>query len=472
MFYFILKRIALIFVTLLTTLFFTFLISSNTPGDPVEQLLQKNKNAYSQIENEIAYKKLKNKLGLDLPLFYFSICSSSYPDSLFKIFNQKQQYFLERIAFEFGNSKQATAYYQSILDFKTEDNKFISELNILYNCFTEQQINNQLKKLRNILSKNDTQQFETISIAFQQLSQNKKVYKSYIPNIRWYGNNNQFHIWLFGDYLWFSDLNSNKSFRTKGIVRGDFGNSFSDGRPVFNLIVDALKWTVTLSLISILIIYLIAIPLGIWLANKKGSKAEHFISLFLYALYSMPTFWIATLFIIFLCNPDFWNIFPPAFNLIDFGENDSTFTNLVKIVYYLFLPVVCGIYGSIAYLSRQMESSISQTLLKQYIQTARAKGLSNTKILWKHAFKNALLPIITLFAGIFPLIISGSIILETIFSIPGMGKLSFDALLQRDYPVIYTTVLLTAFLTLVGTLIADILYAKIDPRITFNAKNI
>ena len=138
-------------------------------------------------------------------------------------------------------------------------------------------------------------------------------------------------------------------------------------------------------------------------------------------------------------------------------------------MYHLALPLACWTYGSFAYLSRQMRGGMLSTLQADFIRTARAKGLAGKKVIWKHALRNSLLPIITLFASVFPLAISGGIVLEIIFSIPGMGKVGYEAVIFRNYPVVFAIMMFSAILTLVGYLVADILYAVVDPRISYSS---
>ena len=135
--------------------------------------------------------------------------------------------------------------------------------------------------------------------------------------------------------------------------------------------------------------------------------------------------------------------------------------------YHIVLPVFCLSYGSLAYLSRQMRGGVLTILRQDFIRTARAKGLDEKTVIWKHAFRNSLIPIITIFASLLPAAISGSFVIENIFSIPGMGKIAFEGLIARDYPMVFTVMMFSAFLTLLGTLLADILYAVVDPRISF-----
>ncbi|MEZ5021989.1 MAG: ABC transporter permease [Chitinophagales bacterium] len=183
-------------------------------------------------------------------------------------------------------------------------------------------------------------------------------------------------------------------------------------------------------------------------------------------MYSLPNFWIATLLIIYLCSPENLHWFP-AYGLGEFKEGMNFFQKLGVRAYHIVLPLFCWTYGSLAFLSRQMRGGMLNVLSQDYIRTARAKGLEENKVIYKHAFRNSLLPIITIFGNVLPAMISGAIVIEVIFSLPGMGRMLLDAIVFKDYPVVFTLVLLTAFLTMLGYLIADILYAVVDPRISY-----
>lgn len=254
------------------------------------------------------------------------------------------------------------------------------------------------------------------------------------------------------------------------MLQGDFGNSFKDNRPVIDKIIERLPITVTISILSFTLIYLIAIPIGIYSAAKQYSFIDRTTTVILFVLYSLPSFWVATLAIIFLCNVEYIKIFPTSgiksedfASLTSFGK----FTDLAK---HFFLPVVISSLTSFAFLSRQMRSSMLEVIRQDYIRTARAKGLSERKVVLKHALRNSLIPIITLVGGILPAMIGGSVIMETIFTIPGIGQLAFQAILDRDYPMIMAELVLASILTVVGILLVDIFYSFVDPRIAFTKK--
>ncbi len=251
----------------------------------------------------------------------------------------------------------------------------------------------------------------------------------------------------------------------KRVFTFDFGNSYKDHRKVWDKIAERLPITIQLNLISIFLVYLIAIPCGVFSATRQGTLADRLLTLFFFFLYSLPSFWVAVLLIMLLGGGDFWDIFP-VYGISSIGaEHFSFFPWLLDRIWHLILPVLCLTYGGLAYLSRLTRSNMLEVIREDYVRTARAKGLNERVVIFKHAFRNALLPIVTLLAFLLPAMFGGSIIIESIFSIPGMGQLGFEAVLSRDYPVIMAITTISALLTLVGLLLSDILYALLDPRI-------
>lgn len=256
----------------------------------------------------------------------------------------------------------------------------------------------------------------------------------------------------------------------KQIVTLNFGRSYKDHRPVIDKIAERLPITITLNILSIFFIYLISIPLGVYSAVKHGSITDRVSTIFLFILYSIPSFWMAMILIFFLGGGDYWDIFPVYGILSQDAENYTLMRKTMNFLWHITLPVFCLTYGGLAYLSRFQKGSLLEVLREDYVRTATAKGLPRSQVLMKHALRNALIPIITILAGILPAMIGGSVIIESIFSIPGIGQLGFESVLSRDYPVIMAIATISAFLTLIGILISDIVYVLIDPRISFEAK--
>jgi peptide/nickel transport system permease protein len=251
----------------------------------------------------------------------------------------------------------------------------------------------------------------------------------------------------------------------KRVVTFDFGTSFKDHRKVWDKLAERLPVTIQINVISIFLIYLIAIPCGIYSATHSNSWPDRVLTLLFFVLYSLPSFWIAVLLIMLFGGGDFWDIFP-VYGISSIGAEQWSFLRwILDRLWHLILPIICLTYGGLAYLSRLARAEMLEVIREDYVRTARAKGLKERVVIFKHAFRNALLPIITLLAFLLPALFGGSVIIESIFSVPGMGQLSFEAVLSRDYPVIMAIATISSLLTLVGLLVSDLLYAALDPRI-------
>ena len=254
------------------------------------------------------------------------------------------------------------------------------------------------------------------------------------------------------------------------VVTFDFGTSIQDQRPVWDRLKERIPVSIQLSLLSLFFAYVISIPIGMYSAVRQYSRWDKISTVVLFMLYSLPNFWIATLAIVYLGGGDFLDVFPVS-GLRSFGVGGLPWwQQLLDRAWHLVLPVTCLTYYTLALLSRYMRSSMLESIRQDYIRTARAKGLSERAVIFGHAARNSLIPIVTLMADLLPTLIGGSIVIETIFSVPGMGLLLWDAMQFRDYPVIMAVFTLSAFLTLVGILLADLLYTVVDPRIQYGRK--
>ena len=251
------------------------------------------------------------------------------------------------------------------------------------------------------------------------------------------------------------------------LCRLDFGNSYKDQQPVRDKILKTIPVTLQINIIAIFLIYLLAVPIGVYSSTHQGSTSDKVTTVVLFILYSLPSFWVAMLLIMFLGNDRYLNWFP-IHGLSSFGASAWPWRQwLVDRLWHLVLPVVCLTYGGLAGLSRYARSGMLEVIRQDYIRTARAYGFSEKVVVFKYAMRNSLIPIITLLATLLPGLIGGSVIIETIFSIPGMGRLGFEAVLSRDYPLIMGVLSISALLTLIGLILSDVLYAVVDPRIKF-----
>jgi peptide/nickel transport system permease protein len=252
------------------------------------------------------------------------------------------------------------------------------------------------------------------------------------------------------------------------MVTLDFGNSYKDFRPVRDKILEALPVTLQINILSLLIIYLVSVPIGVYSATRQGTWADAAMTLFLFILYSLPSFWVAMLLILFLGGGQYLDWFP-IHGMNSLGAEELHWTRwAADRMWHLVLPVFCLTYGGLAGLSRYARAGMIETIRQDYIRTARAYGFSEKTVIFKYAMRNSLIPILTLLGTLLPALIGGSVIIEQIFSIPGMGRLGFEAIISRDYPLVMGVLAISALLTLVGLLISDLLYAVVDPRISFD----
>jgi len=250
----------------------------------------------------------------------------------------------------------------------------------------------------------------------------------------------------------------------KKISRGDLGISFSsDLRPVAAKIMERLPITIILEFLSLLIIIAVAIPIGVLSAVYQDSLFDKITGVFVFIGFAVPTFWLALLLMIFFGIQLGWL---PISGLRSLNyEYLTPWAQFVDLAKHLALPVFISAFGGLAGLSRYMRANMLEVIRQDYIMTARAKGLSERDVIYKHALRNALLPAITILGLSIPGLIGGSVIFETIFAIPGMGQLFYMAVMARDYPTVMGILLIGAVLTLLGNLIADVSYAVADPRI-------
>lgn len=259
----------------------------------------------------------------------------------------------------------------------------------------------------------------------------------------------------------------------KSILTLEFGDSFKDNQPVTGKIFERLPITIKLNILSILLVYIVAIPLGIYSATHPYTLADKATTLLAFILFSIPSFWAAILAIIFLGGGDFFDLFPPGgLRSLDYSQDWPFWKRTWDQGWHLFLPVLMLSYAGFADLSRFMRTSMLENIRQDFTRTARAKGLSEHVVVYKHILRNSLIPIITIMATILPALIGGSVIIETIFSIPGIGQLGYQAVLARDYPVVMAVLTIGSVITLLSILLSDILLTVVDPRISFTRKAI
>ena len=421
------KRILIFIPTLLAISLLAFIISISAPADPVEKLSSSADKEGAANQQSNATKKtkqeLRKKLGLDLPVFYFSFGSFSDCDTLYRVADKDHSACLEELSHYYGNWDDVFNYFNQLsitqlshsklkLDDIFEVNKdmegrSIYSKNEINDVITESnfEINSMLETAnpKVIVSKFNSLdtlynnytflspvkiEFDQSKLLYNEMLSNQSSWKSYIPKIIWYGSKNQYHFWLFGD-----------GDQRKGVIRGDFGFSYIDSQPINTKIWDKVWISFSFSLLSVLFAYLISIPLGIYSAYKKDTKFDRITSIVVFVLYSMPGFFIGVLLLYTFANPDTLRWFPVS-GIQDPTIYDPSWSFMQKVTHrapYFILPLITYTYSSFAFLSRIMRVGVIDVFGQDYIRTARAKGLGEGKVVMKHALRNSLLPIITVF---------------------------------------------------------------------------
>ena len=463
---YLLKRILLFIPTLWVITLLMFLLSTYSPINPIADKCPEPALGISQKYQLECLQKEREKYRLDRPVFYFEVNSLAEPDTLFQIYNQDVRNSLERLIDKYGNWSLIQNYYQKILQLQTE----IQSLHTLpaYQSYQARQLLQQALESSIRLSKSKPEQIphvlsqldeatndrlltgikhplDEVREAYSTVKTQSSIWKKFVPRLVWHGSYNQYHSWI-----------------TDILTEGNFGHSYSSGQPITDRISSLFFWSFIFALLSTVIIYAVGIPMGIAAAAKPGGWWDRLSGTGVFALSSIPSFWLATMLLFFFANPDpdMLNWFPSSFNMIDptFGEKISR----------MVLPLIAYSYGGLAFVSRSMRASLLDIGGQDFVRTAKAKGLDGRQIVFKHMLKNALLPIITIFVSVFPALVGGSVVLERIFGIPGMGNEIHAASLSNDIPMILAVFTLSGIMTLVGYLIADILYSWLDPRIKLN----
>ena len=392
---------------------------------------------------ERAYRRLAKRMGYDLPPFYFSVQNVSLPDTFHRIMPKARRQTVRRLAYRYGDWPSVEAYYAAIrsaADTATDDALLIAARRLLLKA-DPAYIHRQLAPVRQLPTA------RPILEAHAAMVRSPQRRHLLLPRLVWHGRKNQYHRYL------------------TGILRGNLGLSYTDGRPVREKLATALPRTARLNAIALAIVYLLAVPLGLYMAYFQGSAFDRWATVLSFLAFGLPAFWVATLLANFFTTPAFgmdW------FGSMGFGNvpPETSWWEALRIrFHHLALPVFCLVYPSLAYVSRHLRSAALEEIQRPYVQTAYMKGLSGGQVLWGHVFRNAAFPLVTLLGGLLPALLAGSVLIEQIFNLPGMGRLLFEAATARDWPVVLALVLVNGAFTVVGLLLADIGYALLDPRV-------
>ncbi|HMQ06991.1 MAG TPA: ABC transporter permease [Saprospiraceae bacterium] len=436
----------------------SFFLSKGAPGDRAEAILSLqglhptdgNIDRYYQ-----EYEKVFFSEGLHQPLFYFSIIPSYKNKNIEREWNFQTKQLFDKLLNERYYENDALNWVDNfqMLDSLCTSNgnrRCRQELAFLKVSKSNLQRNQRIMELSSFLDgeKELTKWEEWIAI-HQDMQMNKV--RGYYPVLKWNGWNNQYHRWVISFF------------------QSKMGTSLVDGRSAGEKIKSALWWTLSIVMISLFLSLMAGIPLGMVIAIKQGSKTDLFISVFLYIIYAMPVFWLATLLVVFFTTSEYgeWtNIFPAPFFRVK--ANQSFISQFFDHFTMIILPVLCLFLSNLAVIARISQSSLRSEMSKPYRVALRARGLSARRVTLHHLVPNAMIPVITLVSNYIPGALAGSLIIEVIFNIPGMGRLMYDSIFYSDWDVVFAIVLLVSIVTSITLFFADILYAKVNPRIQLN----
>lgn len=432
-----------------------FLLSKMMPGAyGSEHLRQTEGSYYSKGDAESrskAYRQFLRDTGQDLPLFYFSITPSPEPDTLNRVYPEHDRQLLRSLSWRYGDAAQAALFFRSLKQVEqeatpTQRRQLQPYLLTIQQHTKPSDLRASLQGMRGVIPE-DQPAYTSLTAHADRLTENKAKYSYLIPVWQWHGTDNQYHQWL-------SDL-----------LNGGLGISLRDGRPVASVLFEAIGNTWWLLLFSVCMAALLSMELALLMVRQTGSKWRQVILPTLFLLDSVPLFVLAMLLLVLLASPAFLQLFP----VYGMGYYSSTTQSWLQAssewLQFMALPMLCLVLANLPYLTNQFYHAVASVAGQDYIRTARAKGLSEGKVIRKHMLRNALLPVITLLSDFLPALVAGAVIIETIFAIPGIGRLLIDAVLARDYPVIVGIVVIVAVFKLLAHLLSDLLYATADPRI-------
>ena len=458
MFQYIIKRFALAIPTWLVISVVIFGLSRCATGDAVSDKLGNGaeSNSASRLSDAL-YSETAHDLGLDKPTFYFSVLPAAFPDTFYKIIRRDEQRALEQLIWQYGNWSAISVFHNqtkaflSKIENHTAGGVFQNNTQQLLIQESDETIRFHINELTQLA---DTTVFKTdvaqIAASYAQIKQNKTIGQLYIPRFHWFGFDNQYHHWL------------------SQFLKGNFGLAKND-QTVLEKLKPALSITFVLGVFAIILSFLIGIPLGVFVATHRHKSSGRWVMRGIFAVYSLPSFWLATLAAMFLTTRYYgMKIFPNVGFANDIPTGATIWESLFWSAGHLVLPIICMALHPSTVIARQMQGAIGNVLKKDFIQTARAKGLPQNRIIWHHAVRNALTPLITLFGQMIPSMITGAFAVELIFNLQGMGRTTLEAIFSNDWSVVYAVLMLLSLLILLSNVLVDVLYRWFNPRVRFS----
>ena len=434
---YLIKRILWIIPTLFVIASIFFVLSKNANKDPIESILDlQGINQFTSPDYYLLYEEEYKNQGLTLPDYYFSLVPNNFPKTLNTITHPNDKLWIKNLLKAGYSINDIDSYKRLLKEIEEQSNS------VIYNIRSLDP--EQLSQSNYFDRLNKAQKDQILSLINQKVS-------IPIPTFYWHGFNNQFHRWL-------SDFFS-----------GNWGISYVDGSLVSTKVITALKWTLTLAVLTFIFIIVIGIPFALWVSYKKGSVGK-IIEVTSLLIYVIPLFWLATLIQVFLTTPEYGlQVFPTYRN--DF-QSQHLLIDRIGAFFSRYLPALfCIFITYLAVFIRLFKSNISKESTLPYTKTALSKGQNNWKVYTDHILPNVMIPIVTLLIGMIPSFLGGSLVIEVIFNIPGMGRLLYNSIQLADWSVVYYMVVLFGIIISVSYLLGDIINSWLSPKISFTKTN-
>lgn len=480
---YLLKRILLMIPTFFAISLIIFLILNLAPGKPGASMVSGDTAQDATGANREAYRIFKAQFNLDKPVLFntwFALSDSKIEKLVYDLSNEKGDVPMKDVIKAQDTLEDYGQYavpglmhvLRTASSDKVRDNTVtILAQNAQRNLVDAYSSNISEKNLK-LNAEIDQENNVVRNLTYESGAPAEEKEEVIAKWNRWYDEYESRFRYSFGRSVAIFFLDTRFANYWNKLLRFDFGVSHLDKQPVFPKILSKLKYSLTLSVPSVIIAYIIAVPLGVFSAVRQNTLADRVITVVLFMLYSLPSFFVATLLLLIFSKgggEEFAALhwFPTGQFQSSSYESLTVLEKIKDVSWHLVLPLVAMTYGSFASLSRYSRSGMLEVIRSDYVRTARAKGLSEFVVIVKHAMRNGMIPIITLLGTLLPVILGGSVVIEYIFGIPGMGLLTINSIYGRDYNVIMGIQLISATLVLIGILLSDIMYALVDPRISF-----
>ena len=472
------KRILLMIPTFFAISFLIFVLLNFAPGNPGAQMLsaEGSQNAQNSGDQREAYRIFKEQFNLDKPILWntrYSLTRTDIEDTLVTILNLNkdippQDRIDAQDRIENWGRYAVPGLIETLMKSEKVEVRALASERLAINA-KKRLIGQYSKdisaenKLKNKEIAKENSQIKTWLFNASEPDSEAEVVAKWndwwqVNQKDWaYSSSDKFEIFFF-------DTRFSKYWYN--LLRLDFGISHLDKKPVLETVFSKLKYSITLAVSSVFLVYLMSLPLGIWSAVNQNTVKDRVITAILFMLYSLPSYFTAVILLNLFSVQ--WEVFPSiGFESME-ADQMTTLQYIGDVAWHVTLPIVCMSYGSLAALSRYARTGLLDVIRADYIRTARAKGLPEGIVIIKHAARNGMIPILTLMATLLPALIGGSVIIEVIFGIPGMGSYIFESITLRDYNAVMAVLLISSTLTLIGMLLSDLSYALVDPRITFD----